>query len=126
MLQGLNPYITASLTTGTLCGISDILSQTIEAKKSKEGFAWRWQRTLRMASCGYVLLGPYMKAWYGMLGRKLPGASLQNFVAKVALNQVNTPVRAATLLCLNLVLVRATCLTAQWHLLLASMALADT
>ena len=97
-LQGLqlNAFVAASLTTGTLCGISDVLSQCIEARVqrcSSSPFSWQWQRTLRMAGCGYVLLGPYMKAWYGMLARTLPGASLRNFVGKVTLNQVNTPVR---------------------------------
>ncbi|CAI5461485.1 unnamed protein product [Closterium sp. Yama58-4] len=51
-----------------------------------------WQhdfiRALRMASYGFLLYGPGSYVWYQYLDRMLPAPTLQNFVLKVAANQV--------------------------------------
>lgn len=91
-MQGINPWLQASLTSGTLSATGDLLAQVLEKRHMKQNVGvdkpFEAVRCARMLTFGLIFYGPFQHWWYNALGTAFPGRGFQSFVCKVVLNQV--------------------------------------
>jgi len=78
------PLLTKSATAATLLGAGDVAAQRlVEADEH----AWDARRTGKLAVMGGLMVGPALHAWYGWLGRAVPGATPSRVAARVVADQ---------------------------------------
>ena len=76
------PVLTKSATAGALLGLGDCAVQRVV-----EGGAWDRRRTAKLALLGGLMVGPTLHAWYGWLGRAVPGTAPSRVATRVAADQ---------------------------------------
>jgi len=81
-----NPILTKAITSGTLVGIGDSISQIIE-KRSNPQQQYEINRTLRMSLLGFSFFGTSLHFWYKLLEHYIPGKSFSSICNKVVLDQ---------------------------------------
>lgn len=88
----MNPWMQAGLTSGALSAMGDVVAQVLEKRHMYTHMnldkPFDAGRCVRMLMFGLLLYGPFQHWWYGALGSAFPGRGVQNFLSKVALNQV--------------------------------------
>lgn len=78
----MNPLLRASLTSGILYSIGDIMTQTFSLAQLDVN------RTIKFALTGSLLHGPYFLYGFRMLDTKFPGSSLKSSITKAMLGQI--------------------------------------
>ncbi|RMZ57705.1 hypothetical protein APUTEX25_001905 [Auxenochlorella protothecoides] len=84
----LGGLLEAGLASGGLSLLGDLLAQHLTSPAGLKLHAIDWPRSVRIASFGFLLYGPYQYWWYGALARSFPTRSLPHFLSKVAANQL--------------------------------------
>nr|XP_033791689.1 protein Mpv17 [Geotrypetes seraphini] len=80
-----HPWKVQILTTGTLVGVGDIISQQLVEKKGLKKHSTI--RTLKMMGIGFCFVGPTVGGWFRLLDRAIPGNSKTVALKKVMLDQ---------------------------------------
>lgn len=79
------PYLVQAVQTGTLMGAGDLISQTfIERNTFKQV---DFKRTIKFSSIGFVIGGPALRFWYGILNRYIGSKGKTVAVKKVFCDQ---------------------------------------
>lgn len=110
--QGWQGPAKAGLISGGLSALGDLLAQLLARRHAESSGRAAPEydplRTLRMLGFGLLWYGPYQFYWYALLDWAMPARSTQNFIAKVALNQLAlAPVVLAVVFSWNLALTGA-------------------
>ncbi|KAL6777680.1 CGL67 [Auxenochlorella protothecoides x Auxenochlorella symbiontica] len=84
----LGGLLEAGLASGGLSLLGDLLAQHLTSPAGLKVHAIDWPRSVRIASFGFLLYGPYQYWWYGALAKSFPTRSLPHFLSKVAANQL--------------------------------------
>merc|ERR1712110_604572 len=80
------PRLMKGLTTGSLMGVGDILSQVIENRGREDHRGIDWKRTLRMGTIG-LSIGPVLHYWFGFLERVTTATGTRAALIKLAYDQ---------------------------------------
>jgi len=93
-----HPLLTQACTAGSLFGAGDGICQTIERtqerrkNKGKEQqqvavTPWDWLRILRMATVGFVVVGPACHYWYKVLDKYIPSKQPLQVAKKIFIDE---------------------------------------
>ncbi|XP_029452189.1 protein Mpv17 isoform X2 [Rhinatrema bivittatum] len=86
ILLGRHPWKVQIITTGTLMGIGDVISQQLIEQKGLKNH--NTVRTMKMIGTGLCFVGPVLGTWYRVLDRTIPGKSKAVALKKMILDQV--------------------------------------
>lgn len=81
------PLLTQACTTGFVCGLGDVIAQTLIEKRQLKSYNVR--RTATMGAIGFFFTGPVLGTWYVSLDRLVgPTKTTRDALKKVFLDQV--------------------------------------
>ncbi|XP_036607075.1 protein Mpv17 isoform X1 [Trichosurus vulpecula] len=80
-----HPWKVQIITTGSLVGLSDVISQQLIEKRGLEKHQVHRTLTMALIGCGYV--GPVVGGWYRVLDRLIPGNTKMDALKKVVADQ---------------------------------------
>ncbi|VVC92510.1 protein Mpv17 [Leptidea sinapis] len=80
------PYLVQAIQTGTLMATGDIISQTVIERKSFKYIDY--VRTLKFSSIGFIIGGPALRVWYGLLNHYIGSSGKMVAIKKVFVDQV--------------------------------------
>ena len=85
-----NPVLKSGLISGSLSIVGDLIAQLLSMRDHPSGtIPYDAVRAARMGTFGLLFYGPYQHYWYRALDRAMPVRNAQNFIAKVAANQLS-------------------------------------
>ncbi|XP_068928178.1 protein Mpv17 isoform X1 [Petaurus breviceps papuanus] len=80
-----HPWKVQIITSGSLVGIGDIISQQLIEKRGLEKHQVHRTLTMALIGCGYV--GPVVGGWYRALDRLIPGNTKMDALKKMVVDQ---------------------------------------
>ncbi|XP_043931411.1 protein Mpv17 isoform X2 [Protopterus annectens] len=81
-----HPWKVQILTTGTLMGVGDVISQQAVEKKGWTNHDMG--RTVKMTGIGLFYVGPIIGGWYKILDQLIPGATKTVALKKMLFDQI--------------------------------------
>eukprot|EP01127_Copromyxa_protea_P020634 TRINITY_DN6920_c0_g1_i2.p1 TRINITY_DN6920_c0_g1~~TRINITY_DN6920_c0_g1_i2.p1 ORF type:complete len:189 (-),score=25.54 TRINITY_DN6920_c0_g1_i2:85-651(-) len=79
-----HPIPVKSVTSGTLMGLGDLISQILYGKKEEK---IQWMRTAQMVFFGVAASGPIYHYWYKFMERMIPGQTMKPVLTKLLVDQ---------------------------------------